>query len=81
MEPWISNTAMCSYLGISRKTLWRLSKYFQKGTHYRFKDPLNENSHKVWRRSAVDQILSSPAHVLRRRLNRTIQKTSGQKIK
>ena len=72
MEPWISNLEMCQYLGVSRNTLYRMRMkgYFSKGTHWRHKDPLNLNSGKVWRRAAVDQILSSPDHVLRRKIKK-----------
>jgi|TARA_X000000368_G_C22651012_1_gene545264 hypothetical protein len=70
MEPWISNIAMSEYLGISPRTLKRNEKYFSKGTHYRYKDPLNPNSGKIWRRAAVDEMLSSPDHVIRRRIKK-----------
>ena len=70
LEPWISNTEMSKYLGISTRTLKRNEKYFSKGTHYRFKDPLNPKSHKMWKRAAVDQMLSQPDNVLRRRVKR-----------
>jgi predicted DNA-binding transcriptional regulator AlpA len=67
MEAWVSNTEMHKHLGVSRKTLWRLHKYFSEGVHWRRKDPLNPNSHKVWRLSSVDQLLSQPTNVLKRR--------------
>ena len=66
MEPWITNMEMCKYLGISTKTLKRNEKYFSKGFNYRSKDPLNPKSHKMWRRSTVDETLSQPDNVLRR---------------
>ncbi len=77
MEAWISNLAMSEYLCISPRTLKRNEKYFSKGTHYRFKDPLNPNSGKVWRRSAVDLLLSSPDNVLRRRVKSHYSKIIG----
>lgn len=69
MEAWISNSSMCEYLGVSRNTLYKMRKklLFTKGTHWRNKDPLNPLSHKVWKRSAVDQMLSQPTNVLKRR--------------
>ncbi len=70
LEPWISNSEMSKYLGISTRTLKRNEKYFSKGTHYRFKDPLNPKSHKMWKRAAVDQMLSQPDNVLRRKVSR-----------
>ena len=72
MEPWISNTEMRKHLGVSESTLYRMSKkgYFSKGTHWRYKDPLNRFSNKVWKRTAVDQMLSQPDNVLRRRVKR-----------
>ena len=76
MERWVSNAEIREHLGVSVSTLYRLVKqgYFSKGTHYRHKDPLNPFSHRVWRRAAVDQMLSSPDHVIRRRVDRTLQK-------
>ena len=73
MERWVSNAEIREHLGISVSTLYRLVKqgYFSKGTHYRHKDPLNPFSHRVWRRAAVDQILCSPDHALRRRVKKT----------
>ena len=81
MESWISNTEMCIHLGVHRNTLYKLRKkdYFAKGIHYRFKDPLNERSGKVWKRSAVDILLSSPDHVLRRRIKSHCSKNIGLK--
>ena len=72
LEPWISNSEMSQYLGVSRNTLYRMRMkgYFSKGTHWRHKDPLNLKSGKVWRRSAVDQMLSQPENVLRRKVSR-----------
>tara|TARA_Y100001968_G_scaffold231738_1_gene214469 strand:- start:790 stop:1038 length:249 start_codon:yes stop_codon:yes gene_type:complete len=79
MERWVSNAEIREHLGISVSTLYRLCKqgYFSKGTHFRHKDPLNTSSHRVWRRTAVDQMLSYPDHVLRRRVDRTLQKKIG----
>ncbi len=70
MEPWISSKEICAFLGISKRTLINHTnkKYFTRGTHWRYKDPLNENSHKVWKRSAVDHLLSQPTNVLKRRV-------------
>ncbi len=70
MEAWISSKEMEKYLGVSRKTLLRMNRYFQKGIHWRHKDPLNPKSHKVWKRIAVDQLLSSPDHVLKRKIKK-----------
>ena len=77
MEGWISNATMSKYLGISKRTLKRNEGYFAKGIHYRYKNPLNPMSHKVWRRSAFDQLLSQPEHVLRRRVRRNTREISG----
>ena len=76
MERWVSNAEIREHLGVSVSTLYRLVKqgYFSKGSHYRHKDPLNPFIHRVWRRAAVDQMLSSPDHVIRRRVDRTLQK-------
>ena len=80
MEPWISSKEICAFLGISKRTLINHTnkKYFTRGTHWRYKDPLNENSHKVWKRSAVDHILSQPTNVLRRRICRVNQIKTDQ---
>ena len=79
MEAWISNAQICKHLGVSRNTLYLMRKQglFAKGTHWRNKDPLNEDSHKVWKCSAVDQLLSQPEHVLRRRVRRNTPEISG----
>ena len=79
MEGWISNATICNHLGVSRNTLYLMRRQglFAKGTHWRNKDPLNKNSHKVWRLSAVDQLLSQPEHVLRRRVRRNTREISG----
>ena len=79
MEAWISNTAMCDYLNISRSTLYRMGikGYFSEGLHWRYKDPLNKGGTKVWKRIAVDQLLSQPDHVLRRKVRKNTRKISG----
>jgi hypothetical protein len=79
MEAWISNTEMSKYIGVHPNTLYRmrLKGYFSKGIHWRYKDPLNKDSHKVWRRSAVDQLLSQPDHILKRKVRKNTREISG----
>jgi len=50
MEAWISNTAMCDYLYVSRSTLYRMGikGYFSEGLHWRYKDLLNKREDKYY---------------------------------
>ena len=78
MEPWISSKEMSKHLGMCTRTLKRNMRYFTKGIHWRYKDPLNKNSNKVWKRNAVDHLLSQPTNVLRRRICRVNQIKTDQ---
>ena len=69
-EAWISKKDLCSYLCISRDTLWRHYPIFTEGVHYRLKDPFNPLSHKVWKLSEVERLLSQSRSALQRRLVR-----------
>ena len=69
-EPWISKKDLCRYLCISRGTLIRHYPIFTQGVHYRLKDPFNPLSHKVWKLSEVERLLSQSRSALQRRLVR-----------
>ena len=69
-EAWISKKDLCKHLCISRDTLWRNYGIFTEGVHYRFKDPFNPLSHRVWKLSEVEVLLCQSRSFLQRRLVR-----------
>tara|TARA_B100001250_G_C19082517_1_gene479190 strand:- start:23 stop:256 length:234 start_codon:yes stop_codon:yes gene_type:complete len=70
-EAWISKKDLCNHLCICRQTLQRNYSIFSEGVHYRKKDPFNPLSHKVWKLSKVEHLLSeSTAVLIRRRARR-----------
>ena len=70
LEPWISKNELCEYLKINRRILEQLYPLFTEGVHFRRKNPLKENSIKVWKATKVDQLLCESNSVLTRRLKK-----------
>ena len=70
LEPWISKNELCEYLKINRRILEQLYPLFTEGVHYRRKNPLKENSTKVWKATKVDQLLCESSSILTRRINK-----------
>ena len=70
LEPWISKNELCEYLKINRRILEQLYPLFTEGVHYRRKNPLKENSIKVWKATKVDQLLCESSSILTRRINK-----------
>ena len=69
-EPWVSKKEVCKYFNFSTKYLERKYPIFSKGIHFMYKDPLNENGHRVWKISKVEQLLCDNSSGLARRLKR-----------
>ena len=69
-ERWISSKELGKHLCIGRDTLIRHYPIFTEGVHYRLKDPFNPLSHKVWKLSEVERLLSQSRSALQRRLVR-----------
>tara|TARA_B100001250_G_scaffold19060_1_gene16383 strand:- start:2483 stop:2716 length:234 start_codon:yes stop_codon:yes gene_type:complete len=69
-ERWISSKELSKHLCIGRDTLIRHYPIFTEGVHYRLKDPFNPLSHKVWKLSEVERLLSQSRSALHRRLVR-----------
>jgi len=68
-EAWISKTQVCKHFGISAKTLERrFYPIASKGTHYITKDPLNDDSQKIWKLSEVERLVRQSSGSLQRRL-------------
>ena len=72
-ERWISKKDLCAHLCICRQTLQRNYSIFSEGVHYRKKDPFNPLSHKVWKLSKVESLLSQSTAVLSRRRVRKLE--------
>ena len=70
-EAWITKMELCKHLCISKNTLIRNYSIFSEGIHYRRKDPFNPLSHRVWKLSKVELLLTqSTAVLIRRRARR-----------
>jgi len=69
-ERWLSTKELGKHLCIGRDTLIRHYPIFTEGVHYRLKDPFNPLSHKVWKFSEVERLLSQSRSALQRRLVR-----------
>ena len=70
LEPWMSRQELCDYLKINKNILVKLYPLFTEGFHYRRKNPLKENSAKVWKATKVDQLLCESNSVLTRRIKK-----------
>ena len=70
LEPWVSKKEVCKYFNFSTKYLERKYPIFSKGIHFMYKDPSNENGHRVWKISKVEQLLCDNSSGLARRLKR-----------
>ena len=69
-EHWIPKKELCKHLCIGQNTLIRHYPIFSEGVHYRFKDPFNPLSHRVWKLSEVEVLLCQSRSFLQRRLVR-----------
>ena len=79
-EPWVSKKEVCKYFNFSTKYLERKYPIFSKGIHFMYKDPLNENGHRVWKISKVEQLLCDNSSGLARRLKRVKWPAQTSKI-
>ena len=70
LEPWLSKKELCAYLKINKNILEQLYPLFTEGVHYRRKNPLKENSAKVWKATKVDQLLCESSSILTRRIKK-----------
>ena len=70
LEPWLSKKELCEYLRINKNILEQLYPLFTEGVHFRRKNPLKENSAKVWKATKVDQLLCESSSILTRRLKK-----------
>ena len=72
-ERWITKIELCKHLCISVRTLERaVYPVVTEGVHFRKKDPFNPMSHKVWKLSKVELLLTQSTAVLRRRRARKL---------
>jgi len=70
-ERWITKAELCKHLCISGRTLQaRIYPLASRGEHYIHKDPLNIDSHKVWKLSEVEKLVKKSSGSLQRRLAR-----------
>ena len=76
LEPWLSKKELCEYLRINKNILEQLYPLFTEGVHFRRKNPLKENSAKVWKATKVDQLLCESSSILTRRINKIESKLS-----
>tara|TARA_B100000214_G_scaffold349653_1_gene302705 strand:+ start:283 stop:537 length:255 start_codon:yes stop_codon:yes gene_type:complete len=68
-ESWVSKTQVCKHFGISTKTLERrFYPITTKGIHYITKDPLNDDSQRIWKLSEVEKLVKKSTGALQRRL-------------
>ena len=79
-EPWVSKKEVCKYFNFSTKYLERKYPIFSKGIHFMYKDPSNENGHRVWKISKVEQLLCDNSSGLARRLKRLAWPAQTSKI-
>ena len=70
LEPWMSRQELGQYLKINKNILVQLYPLFTEGVHYRRKNPLKENSAKVWKATKVDQLLCESRSILTRRIKK-----------
>ena len=70
LEPWMSRMELCEYLKINKNILEQLYPLFTEGVHFRRKNPLKENSAKVWKATKVDQLLCESSSILTRRIKK-----------
>ena len=60
LTKWFSTSELLEYLGISEEELYKQSKLFSEGVHYKHEATNPNNSQTLWRLDLVDELLCLP---------------------